>query len=243
MLHRKNRLGTVIALGLFITVTLLCCFVPAAAYSKDDMKDLRTVYVSADGDDKNDGSREAPFKNLIFAFNALSDQKSGGAENSGGVIKILGENICGTYGMNCIPLKNTNTIYLVGEERAVLDFKNSSNYDFIFSGPVVFDNFEMILGAYQSSTVGRQVRVFTQGNRFELGEGFVSETNYNSFYILGSSVSDPENGVFINGGSVGHIWLTHEQKGTDGYLTVSGNGHVYELYSGAAGFESKCDVH
>jgi len=228
---------------LFVIIVSSLMFSVTASAAEDDMSKLHTVYISQNGDDKNDGSREAPLKNLETAFNALSDAKNG-AENSGGVIRVIGNNVCGTYGVNCRPQKSTNTIYLIGDGGdAVMDFKNSANYDFIFSGPVVIDDVEMIFGAYESSAVGRQVRIFNQGNRLELGKGLVCETNTGSFYILGSSVTDPENGIFIYGGAIGHIWLTHEQKGTDGYLTVSENAYVYEVFSGAAGVESKADIH
>ena len=238
-----RRRSVCAAAMLFVIIVSSLMFSVTASAAEDDMSKLHTVYISQNGDDKNDGSREAPLKNLIMAFNALSDEKNG-AENSGGVIRVIGNNICGTYGANCRPLKSTNTIYLIGDDgNAVLDFKNSSNYDFIFSGPVVIDDVELVLGAYESSAVGRQVRFFNQGNRLEFGKGVVCETNPGSLYILGSSVSDPENGIFLYGGGFGHIWLTHEQKGTDGYLTVSENAHVLNLYSGAAGTDSTAEIH
>jgi len=219
-MKRKNGLSLLSAIIASLTVLSLAVCPLALTAAAEETK---IVYVSENGNDTAAGTREAPLKTIPRAVHNL--------QNTGGEIVILGEiEVDGS-----MTFAAHEPLVLRGEDGGTINFTNTSTVDIKCGGEFTVDDLILKIGKYESSAVPRNIRFFPGGNRFTFGKDVNVPENFGNCYIVAQPVDGEENGIFVNGGSVGHIWLA-ESKGTgeEAYLTIADNGVVNYVYSGAA---------
>jgi len=208
----------------------------------------RTVYVSQDGSDSADGSENAPFKTLDRAFRALSNSESGGAEKSGGRIVVKGTILFGENGGTHIFASHANTVTVTGEGEGVIDFVTPRDVNLKFGGPIIFENITLDTKKYIDSAASHIVRFYPMGHRFEFGEGIKNGTgdtsDWGTLYILGTTVADEKDGIFIRSGSMGYIWMAQDKgKGDKAFVTISDEAALNMIFCGMAGGDQTVDAY
>ena len=201
------------------------------------------VYVSAEGKDSNGGSEDAPFLTLAKGISTIAEKFNGD-----GIVYIVGTVNEGapTDGVKSYSFKKwSEMIRVEGKDGAKIKFQNKCDINFRFSGPIFFDNINMEFGRYESSQINRIVRFYNQGQRLEFGSQMVCEENGSSLYVIGRGAESEENGIFLRGGTVGHIWLALDagSSGSDVYLTVSDNALVQNVFTGTSGGDVTVNGH